>query len=44
MPLFAKGELQPLVAKTFSFEDATAAFDELATDKVIGKVILLREV
>ncbi|MEH6386447.1 MAG: NAD(P)H-quinone oxidoreductase [Pseudomonas profundi] len=42
-PLFAKGELKPLVAKTFSFEEAEAAFAELASDKVIGKVILVNE-
>ena len=43
MPLFAKGDLHPLVAKTFAFEDAEAAFAELASDKIVGKVILLRE-
>ena len=42
-PLFATGELKPLVAKTFSFEDAEAAFAELASDKVIGKVVLVNE-
>ncbi|WP_150300440.1 NAD(P)H-quinone oxidoreductase [Pseudomonas profundi] len=42
-PLFATGELKPLVAKTFSFEEAEAAFAELASDKVIGKVILVNE-
>lgn len=29
-PLFAKGELKPMVAKTFNFEQADAAFAELA--------------
>ncbi|MGB3598676.1 MAG: zinc-binding dehydrogenase, partial [Pseudomonas neustonica] len=43
MPLFAKGDLHPLVAKTFAFEDVEAAFAELASDKIVGKVILLRE-
>lgn len=42
-PLFATGELKPLVAKTFSFDDAEAAFAELASDKVIGKIILVNE-
>ena len=42
-PLFAKGELIPLVAKTFRFEDAESAFAELASDTVIGKVILVNE-
>lgn len=41
-PLFAKGELKPMVAKTFSFEQAEAAFAELAADKIVGKVILVR--
>lgn len=41
-PLFASGELRPLVACTFSFDQADEAFAELASDKVIGKVILLR--
>jgi len=43
IPLFANGELKPMVAKTFSFADAEAAFEELARDQVVGKVILLRE-
>jgi putative PIG3 family NAD(P)H quinone oxidoreductase len=43
IPLFNSGELKPMVAKTFSFSDAEAAFEELARDQVVGKVILLRE-
>lgn len=43
MPRFASGELKPMVAKTFGFADATAAFEELARDQVVGKVILVRE-
>ena len=42
-PLFAEGELKPMVAKTFSFEQADAAFAELAADKIVGKVILVKE-
>lgn len=42
-PLFAKGELKPMVAKTFNFEQADAAFAELAEDKIVGKVILVKE-
>ena len=42
-PLFAKGELKPMVAKTFSFEQADAAFAELAKDKIVGTVILVKE-
>lgn len=43
MPQFASGELKPMVAKTFGFADAAAAFEELARDQVVGKVILARE-
>ena len=43
MPQFASGELKPMVAKTFGFADAAAAFEELARDQVVGKVILVRE-
>lgn len=42
-PLFASGELKPLVATTFGFADAEAAFAELASDKVIGKVVLVNQ-
>lgn len=42
-PLFAKGELKPMVARTFSFAQAEAAFAELAADKIVGKVILVRD-
>lgn len=41
-PLFESGELRPMVAKTFSFEQAEAAFAELAADQIVGKVILLK--
>ena len=43
MPQFASGELKPMVAKTFGFADAAAAFEELARDQVVDKVILVRE-
>ena len=43
MPQFASGELKPMVAKTFGFADAAAAFEELARDQVVGKGILVRE-
>ena len=43
MPQFASGELKPMVAKTFGFADAAAAFEELARDQVVGKAILVRE-
>lgn len=41
-PLFASGELKPMVARTFPFEEAGSAFAELAGDKVIGKIVLVR--
>ncbi|WP_022963288.1 NAD(P)H-quinone oxidoreductase [Halopseudomonas pelagia] len=42
-PLFAAGKLKPMVAKTYSFEQAEAAFAELAADKIVGKVILVKD-
>ncbi|MFN3579318.1 MAG: NAD(P)H-quinone oxidoreductase [Pseudomonas sp.] len=42
-PLFASGQLRPMVAKRFSFDQAEAAFAELAADKIVGKVILVSE-
>ncbi|UAW97472.1 NAD(P)H-quinone oxidoreductase [Halopseudomonas nanhaiensis] len=41
-PLFADGSLKPLVARTYSFEQAEEAFAELAGDQVVGKVIIQR--
>ncbi|RHW21939.1 NAD(P)H-quinone oxidoreductase [Pseudomonas jilinensis] len=41
-PLFASGELKPLVAKTFGFDQAEEAFAELAADQIVGKVVLVR--
>ncbi len=42
-PLFAEGKLKPIVAKTFTFDEAEEAFAELAADKIVGKVILVKE-
>lgn len=42
-PLFAQGKLKPIVAKTFNLDQAEEAFAELAADKIVGKVILVRE-
>lgn len=42
-PLFAAGKLKPMVARTFAFDQAEAAFAELAADQVIGKIVLVRE-
>ncbi|MBK5299790.1 MULTISPECIES: zinc-binding dehydrogenase [Gammaproteobacteria] len=40
-PLFAEGRLSPQLAKTFAIKDAEAAFAELATNKVSGKLVLV---
>lgn len=41
-PLFASGQLRPLVARRFSFDQAEQAFAELAADQLVGKVVLVR--
>nr|WP_251030680.1 MULTISPECIES: zinc-binding dehydrogenase [Pseudomonas] len=40
-PLFAEGRLNPQLAKTFAIQDAEAAFAELATNQVSGKLVLV---
>ncbi|MHC8325766.1 NAD(P)H-quinone oxidoreductase [Pseudomonas sp. LB1P83] len=40
-PLFAEGRLSPQLAKTFAIKDAEAAFAELASNKVAGKLVLV---
>jgi NADPH:quinone reductase-like Zn-dependent oxidoreductase len=40
-PLFAEGRLSPQLAKTFPIKDAEAAFAELATNTVAGKLVLV---
>ncbi|EUB85906.1 MULTISPECIES: zinc-binding dehydrogenase [unclassified Pseudomonas] len=40
-PLFAEGRLSPQLAKTFAVKDAEAAFAELASNTVAGKVVLV---
>lgn len=40
-PLFAEGRLSPQLAMTFPIKDAEAAFAELATNQVSGKLVLL---
>ncbi|PTT33390.1 zinc-binding dehydrogenase [Pseudomonas sp. HMWF021] len=40
-PLFAEGRLSPQLAKTFSVKDAEAAFAELASNTVSGKVVVV---
>ena len=40
-PLFSEGRLNPQLARTFPINDAEAAFAELATNQVSGKVVLV---
>ncbi|QKZ06234.1 NAD(P)H-quinone oxidoreductase [Pseudomonas eucalypticola] len=40
-PLFEEARLKPQVARTFPVQDAEAAFAELATNQVSGKVVLV---
>lgn len=40
-PLFSEGRLSPQLAKTFPITDAEAAFAELATNQVSGKLVLV---
>ena len=40
-PLFGEGRLSPQLAKTFPIKDAEAAFAELATNQISGKLVLL---
>lgn len=42
-PLFESGKLKPLVAKTYSFDQAEDAFAELARDQIVGKIVLVNE-
>ena len=40
-PLFTEGRLTPQLAKTFPIKDAEAAFAELATNQISGKLVLV---
>ncbi|NLC01593.1 NAD(P)H-quinone oxidoreductase [Halopseudomonas formosensis] len=40
-PLFESGQLKPLVARTYTFDQAEEAFAELARDQVVGKIVLV---
>lgn len=40
-PLFGEGRLSPQLAKTFPIKDAEAAFAELATNQIAGKLVLV---
>jgi putative PIG3 family NAD(P)H quinone oxidoreductase len=41
LPRFARGELKPVVAKTFPLAEAQAAHDALQRNEVVGKVVLV---
>src|SRR5690606_22749117 len=40
-PLFESGQLKPLVARTYTFDQAEEAIAELARDPVVGKIVLV---
>ena len=40
-PLFAERRLSPQLAKTFPIKEAQAAFDELSSNQVSGKLVLV---
>ncbi|MNG18841.1 Zinc-binding dehydrogenase [compost metagenome] len=40
-PLFTEGRLKPQLAKAFAIKDAEAAFAELASNQVSGKLVLV---
>ncbi len=40
-PLFAEGRLSPQLAKTFPIKEAEAAFAELASNQIAGKLVLV---
>ncbi|MCQ9423982.1 NAD(P)H-quinone oxidoreductase [Pseudomonas sp. LJDD11] len=40
-PLFAEGRLSPQLARTYPIEQAQAAFEELASNQVSGKLVLI---
>ena len=40
-PLFETGQLKPLVAKTYTFDQVEEAFAELARDQIVGKIVLV---
>ncbi|MNC73539.1 hypothetical protein D3C81_2281420 [compost metagenome] len=40
-PLFTEGRLSPQLARAFPIQDAEAAFAELASNQVSGKLVLV---
>lgn len=42
-PLFESGQLKPLIARTYRFDEADEAFAELARDQIVGKIVLVNK-
>ena len=41
LPRFDRGELRPVVAKSYPLAQAPAAHEDLANDRVVGKIVLI---
>jgi len=41
LPRFQSGELKPVVAKRYPLEEAARAHEDLASDWVVGKIVLI---
>ena len=41
LPRFERGELRPVLSKTYPLADAAKAHEDLASDRVVGKIVLI---
>src|SRR5437763_7319878 len=41
LPRFERGELRPVIAKTYPLTDAARAHEDLADNRVVGKIVLI---
>ena len=41
LPRFERGELKPVIAKRYPLEEAARAHEDLASDWVVGKIVLI---
>jgi len=41
LPRFERGELRPVVAKTYPLAEAARAHEDLASERVVGKIVLI---
>ena len=41
LPRFERGELRPVIARTYPLADAARAHEDLESDRVVGKIILI---